>query len=212
LAAVVLGAGFYYVGVVRPEQQRVEQARAAAEQERIDLAERLPRALQEAYADAMAAAQVDEARQRADQLLADGRSALTRGDRPAVAQAIEQLETLRAELRREYTLRIVSRPGEPSGVWRVPGRNPAARNYYLIVEPVAPDGRVLSLPITSEEDRETRTVSRWGVRVSEQAFNAVRADKNDDGIVQRNKVGEKKSGALAIDYSLPVLGGNILRW
>ncbi|MGZ8389533.1 MAG: DUF6384 family protein [Rhodoplanes sp.] len=212
LAAVVLGAGFYYVGVVRPEQQRVEQARAAAEQERIDLAERLPRALQEAYADAMAAAQVDEARQRADQLLADGRSALTKGDRPAVAQAIEQLETLRAELRREYTLRIVSRPGEPSGVWRVTGRNPAARNYYLIVEPVAPDGRVLSLPITSEEDRETRTVSRWGVRVSEQAFNAVRADKNDDGIVQRNKVGEKKSGALAIDYSLPVLGGNILRW
>lgn len=71
---------------------------------------------------------------------------------------------------------------------------------------------MLSLPITSEEDRETRTVSRWGVRVSEQAFNAVRADKNDDGIVQRNKVGEKKSGALAIDYSLPVLGGNILRW
>jgi hypothetical protein len=110
LAAIVLGAGFYYVGVVRPEQQRVEQARAAAEQERIDLAERLPRALQEAYADAMAAAQVDEARQRADQLLADGRSALTKGDRPAVAQAIEQLETLRAELRREYTLRIVSRP------------------------------------------------------------------------------------------------------
>lgn len=137
LAVVVLGAGVYYAAVVRPEQQRVDAARAATEQERVDLAERLPRALQQTFSDATAAANVQDARARADHLLADGRAALS----PGAATAIEQLEALRADLRREYALRIVSRPGEPSGVWRTPGRNPSARNYYLIVEPIGPDGR-----------------------------------------------------------------------
>ena len=35
---------------------------------------------------------------------------------------------------REYTLTIVSRPGESTGVWRRPPQGSQARNYYLIVE------------------------------------------------------------------------------
>jgi hypothetical protein len=115
-------------------------------------------------------------------------------------------------LRREYTLRIVSRPGEPTGVWRVPQRNPAGRNYYLVVEPVAPDGRILSLPVTSEEDGRTVTASKWGVRVSEDVALQVQRDKGDDGIVQRNRLGEKRRGSLDVDYLMPVLGGTITRW
>ena len=69
------------------------------------------------------------------------------------------------------------RPGEPTGVWRVPQRNPLRRNYYLLVEAVAPDGRVLSLPITSEEDGQTVTTSKWGVRVSQATATQVQQDK-----------------------------------
>ena len=98
----------------------------------------------------------------------------------AARSAINQLDTLKADLRREYTLRIVSRPNEESGVWRIPERDPTGRNYYLIVEPIAPDERVLSLPISSEEDGKA-TVSRWGVRVSKEVFDQVRHDKNDNG-------------------------------
>jgi type II secretory pathway component PulM len=202
--AAVLGAGVYYAGVIRPEQQRAEQARSDAE--------RLPQALQQSYEAAVQAARVEKGRRQAEQFLADGQSALRTGDRPAASRAVAGLQALRADLNREYTLRIVSAPGVPSGVWRIPARNPGARNYYLIVEPVAPGGEVLSLPVTSEEDRETRTVSRFGVRVSESTFNAVRADKNDDGIIEQNVVGEKRRGALEVDYRLPVLGGTILRW
>jgi hypothetical protein len=43
-------------------------------------------------------------------------------------------------------------------------------------------------------------------------FNAVRRDKNDDGIVQRNRLGEKRRGALEVEYLMPVLGGTILQW
>jgi hypothetical protein len=109
-------------------------------------------------------------------------------------------------------LRIVSRPREPTAVWRVPARNPNARNYYLIVEAVAPDGHLVKVPVTSEEDGRTDTVSRWGVRVSEAVFEEVRRDKNDDGIVQRSILGEKRRGQLAPDYRMPVMAGAILTW
>jgi len=50
------------------------------------------------------------------------------------------------------------------------------------------------------------------VRVSEDVFNQVRRDKNEDGIVQHNRLGEKRRGSLDVDYLMPVLGGAILSW
>ena len=42
---------------------------------------------------------------------------------------------------------------------------------------------MLSLPIVNEEDGKTYTVSKWGVRVPEATYEAIRDDKSDDGIV-----------------------------
>jgi hypothetical protein len=211
LAALGIGAGAYYATVVLPERQRVEQARVEAERLEVEITQRLPQALTAGHAEVLREAQVPDARERAEAILADGRAALQRRDAAAARAALDDLEGLRAELRREYTLRIVSRPDVATGVWRIPP-NGRARNYYLIVEPVTPDGRVLTLPVTSEEDRRTAEAPRWGVRVSEEVFNGVRRDKEDDGIVQQNRLGEKRRGRLAVDYTMPVLGGQILRW
>jgi hypothetical protein len=204
--------GAYHLGVERPAQERAAQAQAQAERTRVELSETLPRALEQGHADVLEEAKVPAAREKADRILADGRMAIARGDAAGARQAIDDLEVLRADLRREYILRIVSRPGEPSGIWRIPQRNPTGRNYYLIVEPVTPDGRILSLPVTSEEDGRTVTASKWGIRVSEDLVEQVRQDKNDDGIVQRNRLGNKRRGYLEIDYLMPVLGGAITRW
>lgn len=212
LAFLAFGWGAYHFGVVEPAREQAAQEQAQAQRNRVELAETLPAALEQGHEDVLREAQVPAARERADRILADGKAAVARGDANGARQAINDLEVLRADLRREYVLRIVSRPGEPTGVWRVPQRNPAGRNYYLIVEPVAPDGRILSLPVTSEEDGQTATVSRWGVRVSEGVTMQVQRDKNDDGIVQRNRLGEKRRGHLEIDYQIPVVGGTILRW
>jgi len=212
LALLGLGWGAYQFGVVAPARERAAQQQAQVERNRVDLAERLPAALEQGHEDVLREAQVPAARERADRILADGKAAIARGNADGARQAISDLEILRAELRREYVLRIVSRPGEPTGVWRVPQRSPTGRNYYLIVEPVAPDGRVLSLPVTSEEDGQTVTTSKWGVRVSEATAMQVQRDKTDDGIVQRNRLGEKRRGYLDVDYLMPVLGGTITRW
>lgn len=212
LGALVAALLAYQFLVVRPAEQHAEQARVAAEQRRADLAERLPRRLAQAHAAAAGEARVEAARIRADQLLADGRAALAREDAAAAQQVAAALERLRDDLAATYTLRIVSRPGEQSGVWRIPERNPNARNYYLIIEAVAPDGSVLTLPVTSEEDGRTRSVARFGVRVSPEAFEAVRRDKNDDGIVQNNRLGEKRRGRLDPDFAMPVTSGRITEW
>jgi hypothetical protein len=206
------GWGAYHYGVVEPARQRAALEQAQAERNRIELAERLPAALEQGHEDVLREAQVRAARDRADRILADGKGAIARHDAEGARQAINDLEVLRAELRREYALRIVSRPGEPTGVWRVSQRNPGGRNYYLVVEPVTPDGRILSLPVTSEEDGRTVTTSKWGVRVSEDVARQVQQDKNDDGIVQRNRLGEKRRGQLDVTYLMPVMGGAITQW
>jgi hypothetical protein len=97
-------------------------------------------------------------------------------------------------------------------VWRRPPGKSAARNYYLIVEAVTPKGEKLSLPIRDEETGETKTVTKFGVRVPESVYEAVRRDKTDDGIVRSNILGIRKRGKLAIDYQMPAEGGFITRW
>ena len=119
---------------------------------------------------------------------------------------------LRDQLRLEYNLRIVGRSGVQSGFWTFPEINTEATNYYVVVEAIDPEGKALSLPILNEENQETETVPMWGVRVPESVYRSVEADKRDDGIIQRNIVGIKQYGFLAVDYTLPVLGGTVTRW
>jgi hypothetical protein len=115
---------------------------------------------------------------RAEQLAAAGKAALQAGKLAAAEQTISELQALRAQLEQTYELRIVSRPDERSGVWRVPQRNPQARNFYIIVEAVTPDGTVLELPVTNEEDGQTSMVKKWGRRVDEQLFRQIAGDQD----------------------------------
>jgi hypothetical protein len=204
-ALVAAGAGGYYFAEVRP-------ARLAREQAHVELTETLPRALKQARANVSAITTEPAAIRKADQLLADGERAITTGDRAGAAKANAALAALADDLTREFKLTIVSRPGEPSAVWRQPPGRSVARNYYLIVEAVAPDGRRLSVPIRDEETGRTATVSKFGVRVPQATWEAVRQDKADDGIIENNVFGIKRRGTLDVDYRMPFEGGFITRW
>jgi hypothetical protein len=205
LALIMVGWLGYYMLVSRP-------ARLTAERARIELTETLPRALRQAHADVHAVATDDTAKEKAAVLLADGERLIRARDRAGAAKITAELTALRDELAREYTLTIVSRPGEITGVWRRPPGNSSARNYYLIVEAVAPDGRKLSLPVRNEETGATETVDKFGVRVPQRVFETVAQDKREDGIVQRNRFGVKRRGTLAVDYQMPFEGGFITKW
>ncbi len=209
LFAIVVGLLVAFIGW---QIYTAGEAARVAEQARIEITETLPQALADAAAAARAAANDPDAIARIDGLVAEGEAAAIAGSAAAMRQAIEALDALRAELNLTYQLRIVSRPGEDTGVFRIPDVNEAARNYYIIVEPVTESGTVLSLPVVNQEDGRTVTASKWGVRVPEATYNAVRDDKLDDGIVQDNILGEKPRGTLKITYLMPVEPGVITDW
>lgn len=187
-------------------------AERAAEAARIELTETLPRQLASLGQAALAEARTEDARERVEQLQADASAALARSDASAARAVLADLERVRGDLARVYELRIVSRPDEQSGIFRIPDVNTGARNYYLIVEAVTPDGELLSFPIRSEENGRTETVSKWGVRVPQRTYDAVRRDKTDDGILQNAVLATKPRGALEPVYSMAVSGGAITQW
>ena len=98
-------------------------------------------------------------------------------------------------------------------MWRRPPPGSQARNYYLIVEPVAADGRKLSHSGPQRGDRCRRDRRRSSACACHEAtFETVAKDKRDDGIVQKNQFGVKRRGMLAIDYLMPFDGGFITKW
>ena len=187
-------------------------ARQEAGRLETEIAVTLPRSLKDAHADVVGIAAEPEAKAKADALLVDGERALRDRKAPEAREISARLTALRDELAQEYTLTIVARKSEAMGVWRVPPKERDKRNYYLIVEAIAPDGRVLRLPIRNEETGRTETVAKFGVRVPEATFNAAAADRRDDGIVQANRFGVKRRGRLAVEYLMPFEGGMITSW
>lgn len=192
-AAGVLAIALYYFAAVAPNAA-------------------LPRELADLHRETAALAQTQDARAAVERVYRAGESALGEGDRGAAREALAKLADLRTVLGQEYSLRIVNRPGVLTGLWRIPDVNTGARNYYIVVEAVDPAGRVLTVPVESEETRTTERVRLWGLRVDERTFKAVAADKQDDGILQRDRFGYKARGRLVPEYDLPTTGGAIVQW
>jgi hypothetical protein len=145
------------------------------------------------------------ARERADRLLAEGRQAVERGDAEQARAALGNLEAFRDELPRAYHLRIVAEISRPvrTALHR--------RDYFLIVEAVAPDGGILTLQVRGA-DGELRMVNRWGIRVPEETYISVESDRREDGVLQGDRLGEKRAGEPNVDYTMPVLGDTITEW
>lgn len=202
---VIIGFGGYFLAYKPFQQSQVEAAR-------IELQETLPAQMDALYQTIYTETKVQQAVVTAEQHVALGKAAAAEGNREGALKAIEDLTEVRDQLRQVYNLRVVNREGVQSGFWTFPEINTAATNYYVVVEAIDPDGRVLTLPILNEETGETEAVSMWGLRVPEAAYRAVEADKRDDGIIQRNIVGIKQYGFLDVDYAIPVLGGAVTRW
>jgi hypothetical protein len=185
---------------------------AQADAARIELAEGLPAQLDALYTQIFNETKVQTALDAAEPWVERGKAAAARGDREATLAAIAQLEKIHKTLLAEYSLRIVDKEGESTGIWRFPEVNSDATNYYIIVEAIGVNGEPVALPIENEETREIDVVSVWAQRVPDITYEAIRADRLDDGIIQRNIMGVKQYGFLETEYTMPVLDGAITRW
>jgi hypothetical protein len=172
----------------------------------------LPEKLKDQRDRVLSESRQNDARRHAEKLYNDAMTALGRGDVAAAQNGYALLQQLYDQLVQEYQLRIVSREGVRSGIWRIPKNNPNARNYYIIVEAVTSDGKRLAVPITSEEDGKTQSVRQWGLRVKASVFEQIKRDKMDDGIINNNVFGIKNRGWLQPQYLIPTTGGAITQW
>src|SRR5262249_11336338 len=115
IVVAVLAASWacYDLVIARP-------ARLAKERSHIEVTQILPKKIRQAHADVVSVASDEAARQKAASLLADGERAIRTGDRANMSRIAFELTALRDEVTSEYTLTIVSRPGESTAVWRRP--------------------------------------------------------------------------------------------
>jgi hypothetical protein len=174
--------------------------------------EALPEKIQSRYELLLDKAESAAGTKAVETLFAQAEASRKSGDTEDMQQALAAMEELERKLDQEYTMQIVSRPGERSGVWRIPDINTSARNYYIIVEAIDDSGTVQQVSIANEETGKMETVSAWGVRVDETTFQRIAADKQDDGIIQNNVFGRKKKGYLAPEFLIPTSGGFITSW
>jgi Family of unknown function (DUF6384) len=203
-AVAIVWAAWHWLVTVPAERQ--------AEAARVEISETLPNDLNRLKASIEATSQVPKATEQAQAIEAEGQKALAAGDAEAARAAVAALEDLQDRLDKDYVLRIVSRPGATSGLWRIPDANPNARNYYLVVEALDRDAKPVSVDVANEETGENERVTTWAIRVPQQTFDDVRADKEDDGIIQNDILGVKRRGVLDPDYAMPVSGGTITKW
>ena len=201
--AIALGA---YVFGYRPYS--ASQAEAA----RVELTQTLPAQMDALYQEIFNETKVQAAADSAAQLRSRGKDAAQRGDRAGAEDAIAQLTALHDQLRSNYAVRIVDRDGVKPGFWTFPPNNAEATNYYIVVEAIDPDGNALKLPIADENTGAVKTVSQWGLKVPQSVYEAVMADKQDDGTIQHYIVGFKQDGFIDIDFIMPVLGGAVTQW
>ena len=192
-----LFSGFYFVNDVLPERQM-----------RADL----PKQIQLSLSEIREVAKNPDIVVQAESQAAAARRAISSEDYSEAKTIVTDMQSVADRLSSEYTIRVISRPNENSGIWRVPPNNPSGRNYYLIVEAVDNNNSVVELDVLNQENNTRERKKTWGLRVSEEAFQKVAADKRDDGIIQGNKVGEKGVGYLQPKFSVATTGATITEW
>jgi hypothetical protein len=172
----------------------------------------LPGQLQSAYQLIVSETKDAKALEQAQQTLSAGQVALSHRDFGGAGAAVGELRGLEGRLEQQYELRVVSRPGERSGIERLSEENPSGRSYYLVVEAIAPNGAPVTIPIRNEETGNVRPVRKWGLRVDEPTYERVAADKRDDGIIENAVVGAKHRGELDPQYTVATTGAAITKW
>ena len=210
---LIFGAFFALVVAIAGYQLAYLPWQAAQkEAAQFELAETLPQQMDVLFESIFSDTKVQSAVGQAEDIRTRGKILASENDRDGALAAVQSLTDLRDLIRQDYSLRIVNREGVQSGFWTFPEVNADATNYYVVVEAFDAKGDVMTLPILNEENDTVENVDMWGLRVPEEVYNSVAADKRDDGIIQRNIVGRKQYGFTDIDFVVPVLGGTVTRW
>lgn len=147
-----------------------------------------------------------------DGLLEESRGALAAGNLDGASALLGDVASRLEILPLSYTLRIVSEPGEKTGVWRYYGNDRSKKSFYIVVDALDASGNRVELPVRSIEDQSLVRASRLAIRVPESVYKAVGEDKARDGIVDDAVFAQKRAGEIEPEYRFGTLGGAITHW
>lgn len=115
-----------------------------------------------------------------------------------IARAEESLANLKATLsyaETPLTFNVVDRAGVKSGVERNYSAS-GGKSWYLITEAIDPSGKVFPMTVASAESGTVKQARLFGVRVSKDVYENVKADKREDGHVDNRTLGNKPANSL----------------
>jgi len=197
---VLIGAlvfGWNYFTNIRPAQQKRDA---------------IPSNITKTFSEFKKIAKNPELVTQAEQIKQSANAAYKNGKYDVAQNLLGELDNQVVTLRQNFKIRVISRPNENSGIWRIAEVNSTNRNYYLVVEAINQSNKALRLPILNEENGKRDFVDKWALRVDQDTFYRVANDKKDDGIIQNNIVGEKLRGYLKPNYSVNTTGASITQW
>jgi len=97
-------------------------------------------------------------------------------------------------------LNIVDRANAKSGVERK-YNDSGGKSWFLVVEATDPSGNVVPVPVKSLESGRESYASMFGVRVSQDEYNKVKANKKANGHVDNRAMGEKSANSLTLKFN-----------
>lgn len=198
---------------LKHREEAQAQAAAQAEREKLELQRRaevsarlLP---QLAKVTAGPLAEVKDAKAKAAlfDISVRMRDAANDGDEGAYNEAYDRFKSFAGYIRSPYKLQIVNRSGMQTGFAR---QINGTKTWYIVVEAVSPSGVPYPLEIKDRIMGTTKTTATWAIRVSESVIHAVKRDKEDDGILDRNIAGTKAADTLDIVWNFDAFDGQTL--
>lgn len=157
------------------------------------------------HAAVLAEAVEDLALERAATLRRSADAQLAARDADGLEETVLSYRQLQRQVGAEYEIVIVG------GFWRDHTELPNVRNYYVRVQAHAPDGTRVPMVIRNEEYGITSEVTEWAERVPQDVYERVRADKQDNGIIDDDDFGFKRRGFVTAERNYEDLG-QITEW
>jgi hypothetical protein len=158
----------------------------------------LPAQLSNSYTNIQAIVKEPKAKSMADELYNQGKIYEKTLQVAPLKDTVKDLQDLEGILNNDYVISIINKERVKSGIDRYYTDENGKRvsGFYVIVEAIDSNGKIVPQEIKSEENGIKKVVSIWGERVPEAVYEQVKSDKIDNGIIEDNIFAFKEKGYL----------------
>lgn len=139
-------------------------------------------------------------REQVTAMVAAASTAVRERDAARAKESLAALKTTLAYAETPLTFNVVDRAGVNSGVERNYSAS-GGKSWYLIAEAIDPSGNVVPVSVASAESGARKQAALFGVRVSRDVYESVKADKMEDGHVDNRLLGKKPANSLTPQFA-----------